>query len=370
MQPRAGPPFRAEHIGSLLRPKSLSTAWRQLGAGEIAPSEFEAVVDDAIRAAVARQEEAGLRSITDGEFRHASYWSHFVEAIEGFGVRPAAYHFHDPDGHDHEFLSPFASGKIRRTRAISGDAFEFLQSATRETPKVTMPSPATMHFWRATNAFSPAAYDDVEAFFADLVTIYQEEIRDLASRGARYVQIDEVPLAMLCDPAVRSRIEAQGGDADAWAERYVGLINECIAGAPSEVSLGLHLCRGNYKGRWLSEGGYDRVAEMLFCECNVHALFLEFDTSRAGGFEPLRFLPADKIAVLGLVTTKSPTLEDANDLKRRIDAASAYAALENLCLSPQCGFSSTVASNPLTIEEERRKLDLIVAVATEMWGSA
>jgi 5-methyltetrahydropteroyltriglutamate--homocysteine methyltransferase len=367
---KIAPPFRAEHIGSLLRPKALKDAWKQLDDGTMDAAAYSALVEDSIRDAVKLQEDAGLHAITDGEFRRKSYWSHFVEAVDGFGVANAVYTFHDAHGHEQAFLAPDVTGPIARNRSISGEEFDFLKSVTRQTPKITMPSPPTMHFWRGGETIAGSGYADEEAYFADLATVFNGEIVDLAGRGCTYVQIDEVPLAMLCDAGIREEIAAAGTDPETLARRYVRLINDCIAEAPDGMTVGLHLCRGNFKGRWLSEGGYESVAELLFNECNADAFFLEYDTERAGGFEPLRHLPADKVAVLGLVTTKAPDLEDAGDLKRRIEDAAQYAPLDNLAISPQCGFSSTVGGNPLTIDDERRKLELLVAVANEVWGSA
>jgi 5-methyltetrahydropteroyltriglutamate--homocysteine methyltransferase len=364
------PPFRAEHIGSLLRPKDLKDAWKQRDSGTMDEGAYTNVVERAIRDAVTLQEDAGLQSITDGEFRRKSYWSHFVEAVDGLGVGTAVYTFHDAHGHEQEFLAPDVTGPVTRPRTISGDEFDFLKSVTSRTPKVTMPSPPSMHFWRGKETIAGSGYTDEEAYFADLAKVYNGEIADLAARGCTYVQVDEVPLAMLCDAGIRDTIAAAGTDPEQLARRYVRLINDCIAEAPAGVTVGLHLCRGNFKGRWLSEGGYESVAELLFNECNADAFFLEYDTERAGGFEPLRHLPVDKVAVLGLVTTKVPDLETAEDIKRRIDDASQYAPLDNLAISPQCGFSSTVGGNPLTIDDERRKLELLVSVATDVWGSA
>jgi 5-methyltetrahydropteroyltriglutamate--homocysteine methyltransferase len=366
----APPPFRAEHIGSLLRPKSLHAAFRRFSAGEIDAATFRSVVDAAIRNVVRLQEEAGLQSVTDGEFRRASYWSHFVEAVDGFAVRPSAFRFRDAEGGDHDFVAPYVEHAIRRGRTISGDEFDFVKAATTRVVKITMPSPPTMHFWRGRDTLAPGSYRDEEAYFADLANVYRAEIADLAGRGARYIQIDEVPLAMLCDPGVREAIAGRGDDPDELVARYVALINACVAGAPPGVTFGLHLCRGNFKGRWLSEGGYDSVAERMFGETNVRAFFLEYDTPRAGGFAPLRFLPRHKRAVLGIVTSKSPHLEDADALKRRLDEAARFAPLDNLAISPQCGFSSTIGGNPLTADDQRRKLDLVVRVARDVWGSA
>jgi 5-methyltetrahydropteroyltriglutamate--homocysteine methyltransferase len=363
-----GPPFRAEHIGSLLRPQALKAAWRQRAAGEIDDAGYHRVLDVAVLGAVRMQEEVGLKAITDGELRRASYWSHFVEAVDGLGIAPSLYRFRDADGNETAFTAPNVEGPLRWTRPVSGAAFDVLRDATRRTPKVTLPSPPTMHFWRGPETFSGGAYTDEEAYFADLAAVYRAEIADLAARGARYIQLDEVPLAMLCDGRVRARIAESGEDPGRLAQRYVALINACIRDAPADMRVGLHLCRGNFKARWLSEGGYDDVAELLFNGCAATAFFLEYDTARAGGFAPLRHLPKDKIAVLGLITTKSPELEDADTLRRRIDEAARNAPLDNLALSPQCGFSSTVAGNPLSEDDQRRKLALVVAVAESVWG--
>lgn len=361
-------PYRAEHVGSLLRPKELTTAFRKLNAGEIDAAAYGEIVDSAITDIIRMQERVGLRSITDGEYRRASYWAHFVEKTDGLDVKPAIYHFHDDCGHEQEFLAPHVTGKVKRTRPISGDEFDFLNARTKGTAKITMPSPPTMHFWRGAQGIEAAAYQDREEFFADLAEVYRAEINDLAARGATYLQIDEVPLAMLCDPAIRERVKADGDDPEALAKRYVRLINECVGQRPDGVTMGMHLCRGNYKGQWLSEGGYDSVAELLFNEVAVDAFFLEFDSARAGGFAPLRHLPKGKFAVLGLVSSKTGDMENEDDLKRRIDEAAEECSLDQLALSPQCGFSSTVAGNPLTMDAQERKLEMIVRIADDVWG--
>ena len=365
---RRNPPFRAEHVGSLLRPPALTQGFHALSDGDIDAEAYRAIQDQCIRDVVALQEEAGLHVVTDGEFRRASYWSHFVEAVDGLTVRTAHYRFHDAEGESRAFMAPHVAGTVRRTRSISGAEFDFLKSVTRETPKVTMPSPPTMHFWGGPDAIAADAYADVDAFFADLATVYRQEIADLAARGARYVQLDEVPLAMLCDETVRDAVRNEGEDPDALAGKYVDLINAAVADRPAAVTVGLHMCRGNFKGRWLSEGGYDAVAERLFNRLDVDAFFLEFDSPRAGDFRPLRHVPKSKSVVLGLITTKSGALEDPDALAARIDEASAFVPLERLAISPQCGFSSTVAGNPLTIEDEKNKLRLVVAVARRVWG--
>ena len=360
----SNPPFRAEHVGSLLRPKKLTQAFRAHADGRLADADFAAIQDQCIRDVVKLQEDVGLKSITDGEFRRASYWSHFVETVEGFGVAPARFKFRDAEGVEQDFLAPLAEGRVARNRSISGAEYEFLAATTRQTPKVTIPSPPTMHFW---GGQGESAYADIESFFADLALVYRAEISALAEAGARYIQIDEVPLAMLCDQNVRERLAQGGEEAEDLIQRYIDLINACVGGRPPGLTIGLHLCRGNFKGRWLTQGGYDAVAEKMFAGIDVDAFFLEYDTPRAGDFAPLRFVPEEKSVVLGLVTTKSPELEDPEDLKSRIDAAAQVVPLERLALSPQCGFASTVAGNPVTEADEIKKLSLIVEVAAEVW---
>jgi 5-methyltetrahydropteroyltriglutamate--homocysteine methyltransferase len=363
-----GPPFRADHVGSLLRPPELKEAHRAWIENRLSDGELRAIQDHAIHDAVALQEEAGLEAVTDGEFRRASYWSRFVDQVAGMTVERARFSFRDEAGHEQAFMAPHVAGRLRRRGPISGDELDFLQRITRRTPKVTLPSPPTMHFWRGAAGVDARAYPDVEAFFADLVAVYREEIADLAARGARYLQLDEVPLAMLCDPEVRDRLAAEGEDPDRLVDRYLRLIREALAGAPPGLTFAMHLCRGNYKGRFLSEGGYEPIAERLFGEIPVDAFLLEFDTSRAGGFAPLRFVPAGKRAMLGLVSTKTPRLESADELARLIDRAAVVAPLERLGLCPQCGFASTVGGNPVTVDDERRKLALVVEVARRVWG--
>ncbi len=364
---KANPPFRADHVGSLLRPKEITQAFKDFSAGRIGADAVRAIQDRAIRDAVALQEAAGIKAITDGEFRRASYWSHFVEAVDGLDVKPGMFTFHREAGGEHGFLAPTITGKVSRARPISVDEFEFLKDATGGTPKITMPSPPTMHFWSQRDGMDDA-YDDMDAFIEDLSAVFREEIADLAARGARYVQLDEVPLAMLCDPKVREAVSGIGEDPDGLVDSYVKLFNRCLDGRPADMTIAMHLCRGNYKGQWLSEGGYDAVAERLFNEIDVDAYFMEYDTKRAGDFAPLRHLPAHKIAVLGLISTKTGVLEDKDDLRRRIDEAATHAPLENLAISPQCGFASTVAGNPVTLDDEKAKLALVVEVADAVWG--
>ena len=363
-----GPPYRAEHIGSLLRPASLTAAFRAWAAGEIDDARFRETQDECIREVVALQEGIGLRVVTDGEFRRASYWGHFLGPVAGLGTAAAIYRFRDDSGEELSFLAPRVEGRVRRRESVGGPAFGFLAGVARATPKVTMPSPPTFHFWRGRDTFAPGAYDDPAEFFSDLAKVYREEIADLAARGARYLQLDDVPLVMLCDPDIRGRLARDGEDADALIDLYLESINDALADRPANLVVGLHLCRGNHRGKHLASGGYEPIAERLFNELAVDAFFLEYDGERAGGFEPLRFLPEGRRAILGLVSSKSTALESAADLARRLDEASRHTPLDRLGVSPQCGFASTVGGNPITADIQRRKLGQVVAAARAVWG--
>jgi 5-methyltetrahydropteroyltriglutamate--homocysteine methyltransferase len=357
-------PYRAEHIGSLLRPRVLTNAFRAHRDRQMTDDALGAVLDDSIREAVALQEAAGLHSITDGEFRRGSWFLGFVDAVDGLTVKESLFAF----GGDHaQWSCPYCEAKVRRTRGITTEEFKFLQGATRNTPKITMPSPTAMHFWRGKDTVDAKIYPDIEGFFADLATVYQEELKALAALGATYVQLDEVPIAMLCDDKVREKLRGHGIDPDALLRRYVKLINQALAGRPAGLTIGMHICRGNYKGQWMAEGGYDPVAEMLFNGIDVDAFFLEYDSPRAGDFAPLRHVPKSKSVVLGLVSTKVPETPSADDLKRRIDEAGKVMPLERLALSPQCGFASSVGGNPVTLDDEKRKLARVVEVADAVW---
>ena len=355
------PLFRADHIGSLLRPKRLREAFRKNS-----PDELRAAQDDAIREVVKLQEDCGLGVVTDGEFRRISYWEKFVRLTRGLEVRDAVFTFHDQAGHESKFTAPYVSGKVSRGEPITLDEFEFLKKSTSRTGKVTMPAPSTMHFYRFTDW--GGAYADAEAFFADLGKVYQAEIADLAAAGCKYVQIDEVAMAILCDPAAREKVKAQGGDADRLVDLYIDAINQAVKGRPVGMTVGVHVCRGNYKGMYLSEGGYDSVAEKFFGRTDVDHFLLEFDTPRAGGFAPLRHVPRDKGVVLGLVSSKVPELEKIETLKKRTDEAAKHIDLSRLAISPQCGFASTIGGNPVTEADERAKLKLCVDAAQAIWG--
>lgn len=363
------PPFRADHIGSLLRPKNLTQAYRARGEGKLSLAAFKKAQDEAVREIVALQEKLGLKVVTDGEFRRASYWSHWIDAIEGLSVGESLYKFHDEHGSEQTFICPVCRGKLKKVAPISTEEFKFLKSVAKGEPKVTMPSPSTFHFWRGKRGLEGSPYKDAAAFFDDLCAIYRQEISDLAALGCRYVQLDEVALIMLGDPEIRAKVKAQGEDPDALTALYVKAMNDAVKDRPKGVTAAMHICRGNFKGKWMAEGGYDLIAERVFKEVDVDAFCLEYDTPRAGDFKPLAHVPKGKTVVLGLVSTKTPALESADGLVERIEEAAKYVPKEHLCLSPQCGFASTVAGNPVTLEDEQKKLGLVVEVAKKVWGA-
>ncbi|MCW5773430.1 MAG: cobalamin-independent methionine synthase II family protein [Rhodospirillaceae bacterium] len=358
-------PFHAEHIGSLLRPPELKAAYRAHGEGKLDDAGLAEAVDRSIRDAIRLQEEAGMQSITDGEFRRGSWFLGFVNGVEGLSTKPALFTFSGAHG---AWECPYAHGHVHRSGGITTGEFDFVRAHTDRTPKVTMPTPSAMLFFRGQEAADRKIYPRMEDLHRDLVAAYRAELADLAARGCTYVQFDEVPLAMLCDPAVRAGVAAKGEDPEAMIDLYVNLLNEVVAERPAGMTIGVHLCRGNYKGQWMAEGGYAPVAEALFRRAAVDAFFLEYDSERAGDFAPLAAMPADKRVVLGLVSTKSPESPPADALMRRVEAASRHVPLERLSVSPQCGFASSVGGNPVTLDDERRKLALVAEVARRVWG--
>jgi 5-methyltetrahydropteroyltriglutamate--homocysteine methyltransferase len=361
-------PFRAEHIGSLLRPPSLLAARQAAEAGRLSPEALRAEEDACIREAVRLQEEVGLPVVTDGEYRRGIYFGHFPAAVSGFTEMEAEMRFRDAGGETLRYRAAVVTGRLVRHRGIATDEFRFVRALTRRTPKGTLPSPGSQHFLRWRPGLSDRAYPDLEEFFADLAAIYRAELADLAALGATYVQLDDVSLGLLCDPHHRAAFEAKGYDPARMLDRYVALANAVLAGRPPGLTVGIHLCRGNNQGRWLGEGDYEYVASRAFGALGVDVYFLEYDTPRAGGFEPLRHLPPGRTVVLGLVSSKTPGLESPDDLCRRIDAAARLVPLERLALSPQCGFASTAPGNPLSPAGQRRKLELVVEVARRVWG--
>lgn len=369
MPDRQTPPFRADHVGSFLRPPELADAARKVRSGQLDPAGFRAVQDKAIRDIVAFQESLGLHSISDGEFRRRGWSAGFIDAVAGYGLRDGTLGFRDGGGVIGVASSPYAKERIRRVKPIVADEFRFLKSVAKRTAKTTIPSPPVMHYFLGPKTIDPPIYPDMEAYFADLVAIYRAEIADLAAAGCTYLQLDDTALACHCDEHVRADVSRRGEDPAALVARYARLINDLIAARPKSMTVAIHLCRGNLRGAWMAEGGYEPVAEALFNSVDADAYFLEYDTERAGDFAPLRRVPADKIVVLGLVSTKTPELESKDDLKHRIDRAARYVPLERLCLSPQCGFSSAPGSGQVIAhDDERRKLQLILDVAREVWG--
>ena len=372
MSARTTPPFRADHVGSLLRPPELLAAREDLAAGRITAEQLHAVEDKAITDVVRMQESVGLQSATDGEFRRATWHMDFIYQIGGIAVAPGnlAVKFHNASG-DIEW-TPAAlhvGSRLQMDHTIFADDFRYLQSqVTTALPKLTIPSPNMVHYRGGPASMDPDVYPDIEEFWADLATAYGDEVARLADLGCRYLQFDDTSLAYLNDPAQRAEIAARGEDAEHLHLRYIKNVNAALAGRPAGLAVTTHLCRGNFRSSWAASGGYDFVAEALFSELNVDGFFLEYDDERSGGFEPLRFVPPGKMVVLGLVTTKRGALENPDDLKRRIDEAARYVPLDQLCLSGQCGFSSTVEGNALTYEEEVAKLELIVNVARDVWG--
>ncbi len=369
---RTTPPFRADHVGSLLRPPELLQARADFGENRISTDELEAVEDRAVRDAVRMQEEVGLQSATDGEFRRASWHMDFIYQLDGIGQSQDSMkvQFHNEEG-TIEF-TPAAlqvKEKVGLSKTIFADAFQFLRdSVTSATPKLTIPSPNMVHYRGGRAAIDPELYPDLDAFWADLTAAYAEEVRRIAELGCTYLQFDDTSLAYLNDPGQREYVASIGGDPDRQHVEYVRHLNEALAHKPEGMAVTTHMCRGNFKSSWVAEGGYDFVAEALFGDLQVDGFFLEYDDERSGTFEPLRFVPKGKQVVLGLVTTKRGELEAKDDLKRRIEEASRYVPVDQLCLSPQCGFSSTVDGNALTYDEQMAKLRLIVETAQEVWG--
>jgi 5-methyltetrahydropteroyltriglutamate--homocysteine methyltransferase len=372
MAPRTTPPFRADHVGSLLRPPDLLAARDDFAQGRIGADQLRAVEDDAIRDAVRLQEDAGLRAATDGEFRRASWHMDFIYQLGGMSKAPGEMkvQFFNEDG-TIEF-TPAAlhvDARIGLEHTIFGDDFTFLrETVTTSTPKLTIPSPSMVHYRGGRAAIDPDLYPELDGFWADLTAAYAEEVRRLGELGCTYLQFDDTSLAYLNDPHQRDYVASIGGDPDRQHVEYIHHINEALAGRPDGMAVTTHMCRGNFRSSWAAEGGYDFVAEALFNELEVDGFFMEWDDERSGGFEPLRFVPKGKVVVLGLVTTKHGDLEQKDDLKRRVEEASAFVDVDQLCLSPQCGFSSTVEGNVLSVDDEIAKLRLIVETAEEIWG--
>jgi len=366
------PPFRADQVGSLLRPAALKKARQDCAAGKISALNLHSLEDAAIRKIVARQQEVGLQSITDGEFRREDFYTDFfVRGLGGVEVRmeSTAAYFVDHEGRKIPVPWTQVVSRLRWREPIYAEHFKFLRSITTRTPKVTVPSPIILHFTCGSAAICKSAYPDMDLFWADITDAYQKEMRSLYDAGCRYLQVDDPPMATLCDQKFQGMMKARGDDPQqALNQLYPEMINRAFANRPPGLHLAMHLCRGNNQSGWFGEGGYDPIADVLFNKINVDSYFLEYETERAGSFEPLRLVPKNKTVVLGLVSSKLPRLESKDLLKRRIDEAAKYIGLDQLSLSPQCGFASSTEGNRLTEDEQFAKLRLVVEVAEEVWG--
>ena len=368
----SAPPFRADHVGSLLRPKALLDARGRFEKGEISAQELRGAEDEAVRAAVAFQEGVGLQSITDGEYRRGSWHMDFLYQFGGVTKfkETAKIKFNNEQG-GVEF-TPSAlrvTGKLKYESCIFGEDFTFLKSVvTKGTPKLTIPSPSMMNYRGGKNVIDPAVYPDINEFWHDLGEVYAQEVEALGKLGCAYLQMDDTSLAYLNDPTQREYVSAQGLKGDDLHLTFIKVFNAALARKPAGMTVCTHLCRGNFRSSWVASGGYDYVADALFNQLNVDGYFLEFDDDRSGTFEPLRFVPKGKKVVLGLITSKRPDMESKELVKRRLDEASKYVPLDQICLSPQCGFSSTVDGNALTWEQQEAKLRLVVETAKEVWG--
>jgi len=374
MSDMSGPPFRADHVGSLLRPPELLRARAEHQAGRLAAEQLRRVEDTAIRDAARMQREIGLHGVTDGEFRRGSWHMDFLYQIGGVAKTDSTLRiqFKNEAGPVEAALGAFRIGRqLSLDKTIFGEDFAYLKSVAPvgSVPKLTIPSPSMLHYRGGRAVIDQTAYPEMDAFWHDLAAVYRKEIAALAALGCAYLQLDDTSLAYLNDPAQRAYVTSIGGDGDKQHLTNIRLINQALADKPAGMTVCTHMCRGNFRSSWVAEGGYDHVAEALFGELAVDGFFLEYDDARSGGFAPLRFVPrGKKRVVLGLVTSKRPVLESKDELKRRVDEAAKYVPLDQLCLSPQCGFSSTVDGNALTIDEEKAKLRLVVDTAREVWG--
>lgn len=378
----ARPPFRADHVGSLLRPQKLKdarekflgaqTADRHLGPHDNA--QLRAVEDECIREVIALQERVGLKLATDGEFRRRSWWLELIMTWQGVSAHRTGQTdltWRNQDGSEKPFSRLWMTGPIGWQPSAVARAFAFLKANTKLAPKVTIPAPILLHMYGGGDkGVCEGHYKSVEDFWADVVAAYRMEVAALVAAGATYIQFDDTSIAFLCDPRHRATVKKWGNDPDKLLIDYAERMNEVVAGLPPHVTVTMHQCRGNREGHWAAEGGYDPVADVLFNRVNVHGYFLEYDTPRAGSFAPLRLLPKGKVAVLGILSSKTPVLESADELKRRIEAAAKYAPLDQLALSPQCGFASSIGGNPLTQRDQEAKLARLVEVARQVWGDS
>ncbi|MFI5156181.1 MAG: 5-methyltetrahydropteroyltriglutamate--homocysteine S-methyltransferase [Chitinophagales bacterium] len=366
---KLNPPFRADQVGSLLRPKNLLEKRSQWKKRELPAADLRKAEDEAIAANVKKVESLGMKAITDGEFRRDYFHLDFLQQLDGVSVTGGIAANPHAKAAEDGFTPPKLSvtGKLNHVRNIQVDDFNFLKSVVSETPKVSIPSPTMVHFRGGRKAIAIDAYPELDEFFADLSKCYRDEINALYAAGCRYIQLDDTNLAYLCDPKMREEARLRGDDPNELPRTYAALINSVIDGRPADLTMAVHLCRGNYRSTWFAEGGYEPVAEILFNDLNVDAYFLEYDDERSGDFAPLRFVPKNKTVVLGLISSKLPQLENPKELSKRIGEASRYMPMENMCISPQCGFSSTSHGNNITIDDQWRKLELVVKMAGEVW---
>ncbi len=373
MSHKINPPFRADHVGSFLRPKNLLEARDQNKAGKLSAADLRKVEDEAIKGIIKFQEDLGVKSVTDGEFRRTFFHIDFLEQLAGVEMKGGMQVQFKTAGKTIEMQPPmlYVTGKVKHVKPIEVENFKFVKANTKKgTPKMTIPSPTMLHFRGGRGAIDEKAYPDIEEFYSDVAKAYQTEIKLLADAGCTYLQMDDTNLAYLCDPKMREGAKSRGDDPNALTHRYAKLINAALEGKPANMAIGIHLCRGNFQSAWAAEGDYEPVAEALLNEMNVDTYFLEYDDARSGGFKPLRFLPKGKTVVLGLVSSKLEGMESKDEIKKRIEEAAKYAPLDQLCLSPQCGFSSTVHGNDIAADVQGRKLKLVQEIAREVWGEA
>ena len=368
------PTNAVDHVGSLKRPPELVDAWRAWEAGKLPPEKLRDVQDKAIGEAVAMQERMGLPIVTDGEFRRGGWSRGFLNAVEGFDFRPSKLTFRNDEGFSTPSPAVLVTKKVRRARPIVTDDFKFLQTVAKNRVKVTMPTPSHMHFGQFKDAVDRTVYPDIETYWNDMVAVFQQEIKELYAAGCRYLQLDEVPLALLCDNNIRELAKNEGDDPNKLVAIYIDVLNRAVAGRPADLTIGMHLCRGNLESLWVGDGGYAPIAEALFTRADVDAFLLEYDSRRAGDFSPLRYLPTDKRAYLGIISTKEPNLERPDDLLHRLDDAARYAPMDRLGICPQCGFASAAMSkfavlpSKVTIDIQTLKIELLVEVGRRAWG--
>ena len=368
------PSNSVDHVGSLKRPPELVQIWRAWEDGKASADELGEVQDRAIREAIVTQESLGLPVVTDGEFRRGGWSRGFLNAVEGFEFHASKLTFRNDEGFSTVSPAPLATKRVRRVKPIVSEDFKFIKSVAKRRAKVTMPTPSHMHFGQFKNAIDSKVYPNVEMYWNDLIAVYQAEIKDLYAAGCRYLQLDEVPLALLCDPKIRALAKSEGDDPDQLVSLYVDVLNRAVAGRPADMTIGMHLCRGNLESLWVGDGGYAPIAEALFTRCDVDAYLLEYDTPRAGDFAPLRYLPAGKRAYLGIISTKNPVLEAPDELMRRLDEAARHAPMERLGICPQCGFASAAMSkfavlpSKLTTDIQTLKIQLLIETGRRAWG--